>query len=137
MRSLTINIFTYGSLMYPEVWERVVRGRYRSSPATATGFARYAISGETYPGMVASPGSSVQGVMYFDVDVEDVAALDAFEGEYYRRDGIPVASENGGAIMAETYIFLPVDLLSMAPWKPESFEMQRFLDTYCRARLGE
>lgn len=136
MRNLAMHVFTYGSLMYPEVWERVVRGRYRSSPATASGFARFAVKDETYPGMVPTVDGSVQGIVYFDVAVEDVQALDAFEGEHYRRDAISVTLENGESTMAGTYIFLPVDMLSASPWEPESFAMQRFLDTYCKVRLG-
>jgi hypothetical protein len=28
-----LNVFTYGSLMFPEVWNRVVHGRYQLCPA--------------------------------------------------------------------------------------------------------
>ena len=79
------HIFTYGSLMFAEVWQRVVRGSYRSAPATIVDHARYALRGETYPGMIAEAGGTVLGVLYFAVDAQDLALLDAFEGTEYRR----------------------------------------------------
>ena len=85
-----MHIFTYGSLMFPEIWQRVVRGDYRSAPATAPGYARYALADDTYPEMIVNEKATVEGVFYFDVDAQDVAALDAFEGSEYRRDSIDV-----------------------------------------------
>lgn len=130
------HIFTYGSLMFPDVWEKVVRGTYRSAAGVAAGYARFAIRGETYPGMVVARGREVAGVVYFDVAAEDVAALDAFEGEAYRRDALTLRLASGETVNADTYIYLDVDRLAEAPWEPEAFQMQRFLDTYCRDRLG-
>lgn len=131
------NVFTYGSLMFPEVWRRVVRGEYRSAPAVLDGHARYALAGETYPGTIARSGASVAGIVYFDVSDADVAALDAFEGSEYRRDQVQVSLASGEAADAHTYIYLLPQKLSESPWLPETFQMQRFLGTYCRERLGE
>lgn len=133
---MTTHVFTYGSLMFAPVWERVVRGAYRSSAAVATGFARHAIAGETYPGMIARDGASVSGVLYFDVAPADVVALDAFEGIEYRRVPISVALASGESALADTYLYLLPQKLSESPWLPEAFRMERFLNTYCRARLG-
>jgi gamma-glutamylcyclotransferase (GGCT)/AIG2-like uncharacterized protein YtfP len=133
---MTRHIFTYGSLMFADVWEKVVRGKYRSGAAVATGHARFAIRGETYPGMVAASGQEVAGVVYFDVVAEDLAALDAFEGEVYRRDAVTVQLASGETVDADTYIYLDAARLADAPWEPEAFQMQRFLDTYCRDKLG-
>lgn len=131
-----MHIFTYGSLMYAEIWQRVVRGHYRSAPATAQGFVRLALSDESYPGMVARTATAVEGVLYFDVDAQDVAALDAFEGSEYRRDSISVALESGVTVIAGTYIFLAEHRLSTVPWQPEAFQMARFIGSYCRDKLG-
>lgn len=133
---MTTHVFTYGSLMFAPVWERVVQGAYRSSQAVATGFARYAIAGETYPGMIARDGARVPGVLYFDVVPVDVAALDAFEGIEYRRVPISVALASGESAAADTYLYLLPEKLSESPWLPEAFQMERFLNTYCRVRLG-
>lgn len=133
---MSFHVFTYGSLMFPEVWQRVVRGGYRSVPARLDGHARFEIAGETYPGMVAAPGASVDGVLYFDVSPEDMAALDHFEGSEYRRDTIRVTLDSGEAVEAGTYIYLLPQKLSGSPWLPDAFQMERFIGSYCREKLG-
>lgn len=133
---MLINVFTYGALMFPEVWGRVVRGQYRSASATLQNYARFAIEGETYPGMIEQADATVDGVVYFDVDVADLAALDAFEGDDYRRATLAAILDTGEPVSVGTYVYLPVARLSSRPWLPESFEMARFLDTYCRDKLG-
>ncbi|WP_151632205.1 gamma-glutamylcyclotransferase family protein [Noviherbaspirillum aerium] len=134
---MSAHVFTYGSLMFPQVWQRVVRGDYRSAPAVLDGHARFALAGETYPGTIVRSGASVAGIVYFDVSDADVAALDAFEGSEYRRDRVRVRLDSGELADAQTYLYLLPQKLSESPWLPEEFQMQRFLGTYCRDRLGE
>lgn len=131
-----MHIFTYGSLMFPEIWQRVVRGNCRSATATLPGFARYALADDTYPGMVAQAEASVEGVLYYDVAPQDLAALDAFEGNEYRREDVNVVIESGESVIACTYIFLAEQRLSGLPWEPQAFEMSRFIGTYCSDKLG-
>jgi gamma-glutamylcyclotransferase (GGCT)/AIG2-like uncharacterized protein YtfP len=131
------NIFTYGSLMFPEVWNRVVRGRYRCAHAIVADHARFAIIAETYPGMVPAPGERVQGVVHFDVAPQDIAALDAFEGSDYRRATLRAQLGSGETVTADAYIYLHATRLANTPWNPEAFQMQCFLNTYCRGRLAE
>lgn len=130
-------VFTYGSLMFPQVWQRVVRGHYRSAPAVLDGHARFALTGETYPGTIVRPGASVAGIVYFDVSDADIASLDAFEGSEYRRDRVRIRLDSGEPAEADTYLYLLPQKLSESPWLPEEFQMQRFLGSYCRDRLGE
>ncbi|HYD78527.1 MAG TPA: gamma-glutamylcyclotransferase family protein [Paucimonas sp.] len=132
-----MNVFTYGSLMFPEVWRRVVRGDYRSGAGIVADCRRYAIERETYPGMVREAGAGVVGIVYFDVAADDLAALDVFEGADYRRETVAVRLENGAIVPAETYFYLATARLLDTPWDPDAFQMQRFLDTYCRNRFGD
>jgi gamma-glutamylcyclotransferase (GGCT)/AIG2-like uncharacterized protein YtfP len=124
-------LFTYGSLMFPEVWEKVVAGRYAYSPAVVHDHARYAVRNATYPGMVAQPEARVEGVAYFDVSEPDIAALDAFEGDTYRRIHVPATLPSGEKVEVETYLFLHRAALSEQAWEPAAFQTQRFLDAYC------
>lgn len=133
---MTCHIFTYGSLMFAPVWQRVVQGTYRSAPARLDNHARFAITGETYPGIVAMDGDSVAGVLYFDVSDRDIAALDAFEGIEYRREQVVVTLENGQSVVANTYIYLMTEKLSQLSWMPETFQLERFIGAYCRDKLG-
>jgi gamma-glutamylcyclotransferase (GGCT)/AIG2-like uncharacterized protein YtfP len=134
---MSTNLFTYGSLMFPQVWQRVVRGPYRSAAATLADHARYALAGASYPGMIAQAGGSVRGVVYFALDAQDVAALDAFEGAAYRRVQLDTELDSGGKIMVDSYLFLLPQQLSDQPWDPDAFQLKHFLTTYCGDPLGE
>lgn len=130
------HVFTYGSLMFAPVWQRVVAGSYRSVPATLDGHARFSLAGDTYPGMLARADHAVRGVLYFDVAAADLAALDSFEGDQYQRCQVETRTDDGLAVCAETYVFEAVHRLSDQAWEPENFALQQFLDSYCRDKLG-
>ena len=130
------HVFTYGSLMFDAVWSLVVAERYRSMAARLDGHVRHAIAGEDYPGMVARADQRVDGVMYLDVADVDLARLDRFEGDDYRRASLVVACADGVDREAETYVYLPVDRLLPTPWEPDAFALDRFIATYCRDRTG-
>jgi gamma-glutamylcyclotransferase (GGCT)/AIG2-like uncharacterized protein YtfP len=131
------NIFTYGSLMFPEVWECVAAGRYRNAPAIVADHARFEVAGETYPGMVHAAGERVAGVVYFDVTAQDMAALDAFEGSDYRREMLHACLASGETVVVEAYIYRVPSRLGNKSWHPDAFEMERFVNTYCRGKLAE
>jgi len=123
------NIFTYGSLMFDEVWRQVVSGHYRSAPAVLHHHQRHALTGLSYPGVVAMPGEQVAGRLYFDVSADDIARLDVFEGSEYRRDLLQVMA-NGEPASAWTYIWLDAQRLSGKPWLSDAFRLREFLQTY-------
>jgi gamma-glutamylcyclotransferase (GGCT)/AIG2-like uncharacterized protein YtfP len=150
-------IFTYGSLMFPEVWQRVVLGEYESASAAAPGYRRFAVRGETYPAMVAAavgtveagegvpttlagvpdgagenpPRPAVAGVIYYGVSPLDCNRLDIFEGPEYRRERIRVILIDGQVVEADTYIHIMPERMDTAPWTPGEFDLPGFLGTYC------
>jgi gamma-glutamylcyclotransferase (GGCT)/AIG2-like uncharacterized protein YtfP len=130
------HVFTYGSLMFPEVWTLVVTGRYRSIAGTLAGHGRFAVAGQTYPGMIAAADERVVGVLHLDVDDADLARLDDFEGDDYRRVTVSVDCADGTTRASETYLYLRQDRLLPSAWDPEAFAMDRFIATYCRDKLG-
>jgi gamma-glutamylcyclotransferase (GGCT)/AIG2-like uncharacterized protein YtfP len=132
----TRNVFTYGSLMFADVWTRVVVGRYRSVVATLMDHARFAVVEQSYPGMVSSIGAKVDGVLHLDVDEADVVRLDHFEGDDYSRTSIALICADGVTRDADTYVYRLADRLLPAPWDPDAFAMDHFIATYCRDKLG-
>ena len=86
--------------------------------------------------MVAKPGQSVRGVVYVDVSDEDMAARYVFEGSDTRRIPVTVTLEDGEAVQGHIYLYRRLDKLSDSPWRPESFQIARFIGTYCPAQLG-
>lgn len=127
---MSANVFTYGSLMFAEVWRPLVSGRYPSEPAVLAGYRRFAVPGVAYPGIVAAPGAEVAGLLYRDVGADDLARLDRFEGAEYRRDALPVTLADGSVLVAETYVWLDHGRLSDAAWLPDAFRLREFLQTY-------
>lgn len=124
-------VFVYGSLMYLPVWGQVVKGVYACKAATANGFQRYAVPGETYPAMVRTAGAAVRGLVWLDVNADDIARLDAFEGSEYAREEINIEIEGTGEVLlADTYLWLKPDVLVGELWQVARFEaegMQQFL----------
>ena len=131
------NIFTYGSLMFPEVWERVVGANYRGSCAELDGYLRRQLRDDIYPVIVPhGPGSHVEGILYFGVTREDLARLDRFEGKYYVRRSVEVITRReGSSCEAFAYVLSKQydHLLSDREWDPGFFRehgLRLFLDHY-------
>ena len=129
------HVFTYGSLMFEQVWNEVVRGIYRSCPGTVSGFVRRSIQHEHYPAMLPGPVSSkVEGVLYLDIDAEDLARLDQFEGSIYDRRDVQVMTDNNSHA-AQAYVLNDSyrNLVSEQEWDPEKFQdegIHQFLGGY-------
>lgn len=126
-----MNVFTYGSLMYPQVWERVVRGRYRSAPAELAGFRRLALLGVAYPGAVPDAGARILGRLYFDVRADDLDRLDAFEASEYRREEVAVTlqpsaqgARQPAQVAAQVYVYLGEARLAGHDWDAQRFECE-------------
>jgi gamma-glutamylcyclotransferase (GGCT)/AIG2-like uncharacterized protein YtfP len=118
------NLFTYGSLMFPEVWKRVVHHQYRSAIGTIHGFRRVCVRDKEHPALViAKGGAPIEGRVYFDVSDADIARLDHFETHRYARVGV-AAIIDGKPIAADAYLALHHDELSDADWDAAKFERE-------------
>lgn len=127
------NIFAYGSLMYEEIWSRVVCGSYEGLVAELDGHVTKKIKGEVYPAIIRGEGS-VRGVLYFSVSSEDIARLDSFEGKMYERTLCDVMSQDGLIRPCFFYAFREefFGLLGDDDW-----DSQEFKDNGILAVLGE
>lgn len=126
-----MNVFTYGSLMYPQVWDRVVRGRYRSATARLAGFRRRALIGASYPAAIPDPAALIRGRLYFDVSPDDLVRLDAFEADEYRRDEVDVQVDVDGESVparAQVYVYLVESRLAPQDWDVARFERDHLAD---------
>jgi gamma-glutamylcyclotransferase (GGCT)/AIG2-like uncharacterized protein YtfP len=130
------NIFVYGTLMFEEVWDRIVHRHYAKQAAVLSGFRRLPVKGETYPGLVKSISGSVQGILYFDVNARDIKRLDKFEGKYYRKMPVRVWTMDGRVHNARTYVFSDRyrRLLGHSAWDPDHFHRQQLSGFITRYR---
>lgn len=123
--AMKMNVFTYGSLMFEPVWRQVVGKARRRRDARICGFKRRKVRGEIYPAIVpASSRDCVEGKLYLDVDPEDLARLDEFEGCFYRKERVRCDLKDGTTAMAWVYVFGREyrNLIENEDWDPDRFE---------------
>lgn len=118
-----IAVFTYGSLMFDAVWRAIVPAGGASLTGRIQGWRRCALRDATYPGLIACPGRSVHGRLWLDVAPADLARLDAFEGQEYRREAVLVLPDDGSPPRpAQAWVWLDEDRLLDHDWDPARFE---------------
>ncbi|MGD8526667.1 MAG: gamma-glutamylcyclotransferase [Thioalkalispiraceae bacterium] len=129
------HLFVYGSLMFDEVWSRLVTRQYQRRPATLRGYKRLKIKHQVYPGIVKSPGNQVNGMLVLNLCQADIRRLDKFEGRYYRRKTQTVSVNAHKHYRAQVYVIKPRyrKLLSTDNWQADEFrnhDIQLFLSRY-------
>ena len=130
------NVFTYGSLMFEDVWQKVVRGKYAKLDGVLSGYNRRAVKNEEYPALVkGDTDDKVGGVVYKDVSLEDIQRLDTFEGIYYKRQTEQVLLPGNQLLSVVFYLLKPEyhHILSNHRWNLENFKREgihEFLDKY-------
>jgi gamma-glutamylcyclotransferase (GGCT)/AIG2-like uncharacterized protein YtfP len=117
-------VFTYGSLMFPQVWRAVVGRDFPTVEGNARGFAIFRVRDDVFPGIAeASDQSHVRGVVYLDVDEASLMRLDQFEGDFYERRNLPIDCDDGARRNADAYVVPVANLkvLTAEPWDRDAF----------------
>lgn len=81
-------LFVYGTLQHPPLLEHLLGRRPPLTPATLEGWRAVDLSGRVYPGLVPAPTGSARGHV-LEVDDDELAVLDRFEGRQYERVTVP------------------------------------------------
>ena len=119
-------LFVYGTLQDADVLAAVLGRAVEGTSlrrATAPGCRAVAYPGRVYPGLVASPGDAAPGHVIHGLLPLDLAALDAFEGDEYRRGTIEVMLD-GHAAPAQTY-WPTITISALAPvWSLSDWTVQ-------------
>lgn len=123
------NAFAYGSLMFDEVWNKIVEGTYRRIRGSVEGYERRRLREVAYPGMIEGTGL-VPGILWLYISKEDIDRLDAFEGEVYLRRAEKILTARG-EIVAQVFLVRPkfYHLVCDDLWVPEYFA-QEGLDVF-------
>jgi len=101
-------LFVYGTLQDADVLGAVLGRPVVMSglrPAVAPGYRAVAYPGRVYPALVEAPNHAAPGLLIEHLSTLDMAVLDAFEGEEYRRQTIAVLA---GPVQHRTEAYLPV-----------------------------
>ena len=130
------HLFTYGSLMFDQVWSLLINHDYQRSYGILNGFIRKAVINEHYPVVFrTSDTDRVEGLLYYNLRDADFRKLDAFEGEFYRRQQETIVLPQGLEIDAEVYVLKNsyLHIASEHAWDPDRFlqeGMRLFIDHY-------
>ena len=128
------SLFTYGTLMIPQIICMLIRREISGEEAVLSGYRRGLIRNETYPGIIADPGHNVTGILYRQLSPDDLAILDQYEGEMYILKPVTVKL-NYRKEHTVTYILHSSfeQLLTEEDWDSEYFrkyDLDRFLRGY-------
>lgn len=137
--SCRMHVFTYGTLMFPEVWQAVVGRQFATVEATASGYAIYRVRDAVFPGIIAAGDEdTVRGVVYLDVDPPSIARLDLFEDDFYRRESLWLTCDDGERRAADAYVVPPENrgVLTSEAWQADGFVASGGLDTFIRRFEG-
>ncbi len=131
--------FTYGTLMFDDVFAAVTGLTRTPQMARLDGYARHPVRSQLYPGIRPDAGSQVDGRLYLDIPPDALARLDRFEGSDYVREAIEVTLDDGSRVRAWTYVFHPAcyHRLAPGPWDVERFlasGKERFVHAFQRPR---
>lgn len=131
MKSPTVsNLFVYGSLMNEEVLNSLVTGHFNRQSAILKGYRRVHVLRATYPAIFADQNAEVEGLVITNINSNQLAQLDDFEGEFYCRSPVTIKPVSGGDLNCDTYIFKSEyqHMLSDQPWCNQVFRRKHMSD---------
>mgnify|MGYP000860520224 CR=1 FL=1 len=112
------NLFVYGTLMDPEIYQLVTEQKRFPSPSVAIGFKVLKIKNAVFPGMIIFCDGKAYGALYHDISEKELEKLDNYEDDFYERIIIECYSEDKQITQAWAYI-VPErnhDVLSSSEW---------------------
>lgn len=126
-------VFTYGTLMLPEVMSAVTGKYFPSTQACLKNYQRFQIKKKIYPAIIYAEEASTDGVLYYDIDETSLQRLDFFEDVIYYRKEVVVAINDSESIPAYAYIMNPdyESSLSTEAWDLQTFK-DECLERYVR-----
>lgn len=127
-------LFTYGTLLFPEVLHALIGRVPQSQIANAVGWRVAALKNRTYPGLVAAHGEIANGRLLTGLSSDEWRLLDNFEDRNYKLRQITLL----GGQNSLAYIWDDDTEVCSNTWDFQSFALTQ-LPTYvarCAARYG-
>ncbi|MFC5730162.1 MULTISPECIES: gamma-glutamylcyclotransferase family protein [Nocardioides] len=117
-------LFTYGTLMFPEVLQALLGRVPVSVEASVEGWRAVAIPDVSYPALVPGPGVA-RGRVLLDLRREDWPILDAYENTIYDLRPLDVTPTEHRAV---AYVCPTSDGLTDVDWDRERFAAEELAD---------
>ncbi|HMP05807.1 MAG TPA: gamma-glutamylcyclotransferase [Lacipirellulaceae bacterium] len=100
-----MHLFTYGTLMFPEVWQAVVGREFAFASGAVFGYKVRRVKNGVYPVMLETIATArVAGKIYLDVDEAALGVLDDFESDFYQRTPVVVNLADGAQLACHAYV---------------------------------
>jgi len=97
-------LFVYGTLQDEDLVHRLLGRRVPWRPAVLEGYCRLLDPSIGYPVVHPLAGASVDGRLLEGLDPDALGAIDAYEGDRYRRVIVRVQTSDGHAVDAYAYV---------------------------------
>ena len=129
------NLFTYGTLIFPEIMTAVTGRTFRSVESSIDDYKAYKVRGQVFPGAVSSAGDSLSGRVYFDLDPVSSQILDIFEGDLYDRINIDLIQDTE-RVPVSIYRFRKQSSLELEDndWSADYFYQHHYMDYLQRCK---
>lgn len=120
-----MNLFAYGTLMFPAIWRVIVGREAAGERACVKGYVVFRAPGDVFPVMVrGGPNDAATGLVFRDLDDSTIQALDDYEAVIYDRVEVVATVATGESIACQCYL-LGRDYekpASPEPWDAAAFE---------------
>ena len=119
------NLFVYGTLLFPEITEKLTGKSFETLPAILKGYKMYCVKDCDYPAIINEEGAETKGKILLNIDDFDLKILSVYEGDEYEWRKIKVLC-NDKLEDAITFVWSNgVDRLESRGWDFADFQKER------------
>jgi gamma-glutamylcyclotransferase (GGCT)/AIG2-like uncharacterized protein YtfP len=120
-------LFVYGTLQYKPILDFLLRRVPTCKPAVIRGYTRCKIIGLPYPAVIGDPAGSVEGMLLFGLQEDEMEVLHDYEGEeYVLKEGVEAVSAGGDTATCSLYLwrheYMDMLVQPLEPWDQLAFE---------------
>jgi Gamma-glutamyl cyclotransferase, AIG2-like len=126
--SMPGSLFTYGTLLFPEVLQALIGRVPQRQMTSAPGWRVAAVRDRVYPGLVAAPDSIAPGRLVTELTEDEWRLIDDFEGDRYELRQLSLANGRD-----DGFAYVLIDDAEACPhnWDLENFA-KAYLPTYAK-----
>lgn len=119
-----MNVFVYGSLLFPEITKGLCGQKVKIEDAVLEGYKRYALKGADYPAIIPKKNSTVNGRVLLNLNEKTIELLAFYESDEYKISPVKVKT-NSGILNAIVFVWIAGnEFFKDFDWNKEQFESE-------------
>ena len=100
-----MNLFAYGTLIFADIWQKVVGHVVESTPAELSGYRVRRVLDDLFPVMLSGTTEDrATGVIYYDLTDRELQLLDHYESHLYERIEVHPVAKDGASVACQAYL---------------------------------